>query len=402
MMSLDDDAPTPAPSSSWQHYREPRSFAGSTSEDVDEWLTHYLRVSRYNKWNSSARLANVVFSLRDTSLRWYDNHEDSFTTWDCSVEELKKCFGDSVAKKKRAEQMLAQRAQLPGETCTKYIEEIFKLCKVVSPNMRKEDKVGHLLKGFAEDVYNFLIGKESLESMSDVIQHCRTFETLKMRRITPKFGRLARVTTVAAVDISSCDLASTIRQTVREELTRSLELTWDSSALPPVYPTRPPPPVAVIAADFEEHLVPRGLQPSNIPRSPPEHRSRFYHPTPATYDENFRPSPSYDDYLPAQPAADFSLVCYHCGQPGHISRFCPRRRQRQPSHYGSSTYPPRLNYQPASAWYPSYTPDSGNPWSAQMRNRLPASDRSVTPPPALRTRRSPSPRRRSSSPPPEN
>lgn len=155
---------------------------------------------------------------------WYDNHADALTTWACFVEEIKKCFGDSDAKKKRAELTLAQRAQLPGETCTTFIEEVLKLCKTINPRMTEEDKVGHLLKGIAEDVYNFLIGKDNLETVSDVIRHCRTFEALKTRRITPKFGRLANVTTVASVDTSSpTDLSATIRQIVREELLRHEE-----------------------------------------------------------------------------------------------------------------------------------------------------------------------------------
>lgn len=102
-----------------------------------------------------------------------------------------------------------------------YIEEILKLCKIVNTQMLEEDRVGHLLKGIAEDVYNFLIGREHVDSVSDVVRHCRTFETLKTRRIAPKFGRLANVTTVASVDERpSADLSSTIRQIVREELQR--------------------------------------------------------------------------------------------------------------------------------------------------------------------------------------
>lgn len=46
-MPRDEDAPTtasagPAPI---QHYREPRTFSAKAGEDVDEWLTHYERVS---------------------------------------------------------------------------------------------------------------------------------------------------------------------------------------------------------------------------------------------------------------------------------------------------------------------------------------------------------------------
>lgn len=77
--------------------------------------------------------------------------------------------------------------------------------------MPEEDKIGHLLKGIAEDVYSFLIEKESLISVFDVIRNYRTFETLKMRQILPKFGRLANVTTVASVNTNAgLDLSSTI------------------------------------------------------------------------------------------------------------------------------------------------------------------------------------------------
>lgn len=74
-----------------------------------------------------------------------------------------------------------QRAQVPEVTCTTYIEEVLKLCKTLDPRMTEEDKVGHLLKGIAEDVYQFLIAIDSLESVSDVIMHCRTFESLRAR-----------------------------------------------------------------------------------------------------------------------------------------------------------------------------------------------------------------------------
>ncbi|XP_077564585.1 uncharacterized protein LOC144180052 [Haemaphysalis longicornis] len=211
----------PAPTPGWHPPREPRMFTGNADEDVEEWLTHNRRVSRYNRWGTAAQLSNVVFSLDETALTWFENNESKLTTWGRFVEEISARFGDSVGKKKQAEQTLLHRAQVPGETCTTYIEQVLKLCRLVDPQMSEDDKVGHLLKGIAEDVYNFLIGREKLESASDVVQHCRTFEALKKRRITPKFGRLANVTTVASVNVTPPpDFAETIRRIVREELLR--------------------------------------------------------------------------------------------------------------------------------------------------------------------------------------
>uniref|UniRef100_A0A6G5A7X7 Retrotransposon gag domain-containing protein n=1 Tax=Rhipicephalus microplus TaxID=6941 RepID=A0A6G5A7X7_RHIMP len=159
-MSSDGDNQQPAARTSPYHYREPRTFTGKPGDDVDEWLSHYQRVSRSNGWNAASQLSHVGLFLDFTALVWFENHEDTLTTWDQFVEEIKKCFGDPATKKKRAEQTLSQRAQVTGETCRTYIEDILKLCKSVDAHMMEEDKVGHILKGIADDVYHFLIGKE--------------------------------------------------------------------------------------------------------------------------------------------------------------------------------------------------------------------------------------------------
>lgn len=98
-MPEEEAAPRAAPSSPLQYYRVPPTFGGKAGEDADEWLVHYKRVSKSNGWDSTAQLTNVVFSLTDTALVWYENHEDALTTWEIFVEELKACFGDSVAKR---------------------------------------------------------------------------------------------------------------------------------------------------------------------------------------------------------------------------------------------------------------------------------------------------------------
>ncbi|XP_070395861.1 uncharacterized protein [Dermacentor albipictus] len=95
------------------HQMEPRHFSGKFGEDVEEWLTHYKRVSKYNGWNSTAQLDNVVLFLTDTALVWFENHQDTFTTWDSFVTPLAECFGDSTTKRKRAEQILLQRSKVP-------------------------------------------------------------------------------------------------------------------------------------------------------------------------------------------------------------------------------------------------------------------------------------------------
>lgn len=401
-----------------QLYKEPPCFAGTASEDVDEWLKQYKRVSKLNSWDSAAQLSHVVLSLTNTALLWYDNHEDTLTTWEIFEEELKKCFGDSITKKKRAEQTLSQRAQLQGETCTMYIEEILKLCRLVNPSMSEEDKVGHLLKGIAEDVYQFLIAKENLTSVAEVMQHCRTFEALKMRRIAPKFGRLANVPTVASVEASSpFDLSSTIRQIVREELLRCHEISRfggdDSRGNEPGLPPMSWQP-SVNAADVDNYQAVPQSGPASRPRFNSEQQRRNTSPTPRlhpTYAATrvYRDHDDRDGYpVLADRTEGFQQhrafrppprVCYSCGLPGHISRFCDRRRlyREEPS---PASY--QANYRHFTPSWPTRPPASRRFRQGNFRNPSPASDRSLTPPPAPRAPRSPSPRRRLPSPHPEN
>lgn len=412
------DAP-PTTTNATLPFREPRSFAGQAGEDVDDWLTHYERVSRYNRWDSVAKLANVVFFLTQTALMWYENHEDSLTTWESFVEAIKECFGDLAAKKKQAEQTLAQRAQAAGETCTTYIEAILKLCKTVDSRMTEDDKVGHLLKGIAEDVYHFLIAKENLSSVSDVIRHCRTFEALKTRRITPKFGRLANVTTVASIEESpSQSLLCAIREIVRDEMSRREQLVRPNGFGGDVY-ARPTyggacPPMSANVTDFvcrEDLYTPRPRPEENFQqfschqrRDPRSYSSRTSRRPPDNYIVPEPPS-GYSSRPTMQEPADTPLferplpVCYRCGAAGHISRYCNRRASfRNP--------PTASNRRTVQPYIDSYRPEHpsrrGRFQNEGHRSHSPASDRSVTPPPSFRVRRSPSPRRRSPPPTQEN
>ncbi|KAH7931670.1 hypothetical protein HPB51_029698 [Rhipicephalus microplus] len=228
-----------------------------------------------------------------------------------------------------------ERAQIPGETCTTYVEAIFKLCKIVNPSMSEEDKVGHRLKGIAEDVYQFLISKDSLATVTDVISHCHTFETLKMRRIAPKFGRLPNVTTVASVDeYTLFDLASTIRQIVREELTRhACPTPYEATPAPP--PSRLP--VSIAAAGIYDC----NYRPPSPPRSQhnnyplPRYADRFsypHQPANAYYDPNEDvpvPPPRQRNAFQEYNAYSQAPVCYRCNIARHVAQLC--RRQREPT-----------------------------------------------------------------------
>ncbi|KAH8020625.1 hypothetical protein HPB51_002574 [Rhipicephalus microplus] len=180
-------------------------------------------------------------------------------------------------------------------------------------------------------------GKDTLASVANVIQHCRTFVSLKARRITPKFGRLANVTNVANVYValtSSCDFASMIRQIVCEELGRR-----DTFTPPRAHASGTSLPYDAMCAAVDATLydVPRSRR-SEPPTDNLLLRCGF---------QNVSSQPptmvsSWHDHRYMAPRGRFGdvrevAVCYNCGFCGHVARFCGQRRRPQQRYYEGSS-----------------------------------------------------------------
>ncbi|UYV79984.1 hypothetical protein LAZ67_18001273 [Cordylochernes scorpioides] len=57
-------------------YHNPTVFSGERGEDSQRWLSDFQRVARYNKWDDSMCLANVIFYLTGTAKCWFENFEE--------------------------------------------------------------------------------------------------------------------------------------------------------------------------------------------------------------------------------------------------------------------------------------------------------------------------------------
>lgn len=96
-MPLKSDVPRTVASS--DPYKEPSRCGGTGEEDVDEWWKQYKWVRKLNGWDTAVLRSYVMLPLTNTALPWYDNHEDTLTTWETFADELKKCFGGTTRKK---------------------------------------------------------------------------------------------------------------------------------------------------------------------------------------------------------------------------------------------------------------------------------------------------------------
>ncbi|CAL1264356.1 unnamed protein product [Larinioides sclopetarius] len=287
-------------------------------EDPSRWLKEYERISTFNRWDDTMCLANAYFFLKGTARLWYENNEENLSSWEKFQEQFKIAFGSKELFVKQAERELKNRAQKTDESTQSYIQSVLELCHKVNPQMTDNDKVSHLMKGIAEDVYRHLLAKD-VSCTSDFIKECQRIEEMNQRRISKnKFARLPNVVPVATVGEQE-DLMTLIRQIVREEvkkITASIVQTnqFESPSLD-----------EVIREEVQQALCP-------VIRTRSVAENRRTEPRPMTHATVVR-----QPRRPAEPLSvprqtdvwrtdDNRPVCFHCGRPGHVVRYCRERR----------------------------------------------------------------------------
>ncbi|GFV95468.1 retrotrans_gag domain-containing protein [Trichonephila clavipes] len=148
-------------------------------------------------------------------------------SWEAFKNGLSGLFGDRQKYTRRAEEQLKGRAQRSGESTQSYIQSVLGLCQEVNPLMREDEKVSHLMKGVAEDIYQALLTRE-INDTASFIKWCNYIEDMKQKRVgRPRFERLPNVVPVASLT-DETDLVSLIRTIVREEVHRLVNQTQES------------------------------------------------------------------------------------------------------------------------------------------------------------------------------
>lgn len=404
-------APPPVICPGAPRQRDPPVFNGTDDHDVEDWLSSYDRVSVHNKWNEADKLSYVPFYLSGVAHLWFRNHEADFATWAAFRTKLQEVFGRPAVRKLRAEQQLRCRAQQKGENFTSYIEDVVDLCRRINPSMAEEEKIKNILKGIEDDAFQMLLAKNP-QTVNDLITLCQSYEELRKQRLSTRRALVPDAVLSALSDSTSSAPSSSamldqIKQFVREEVARQLSLLPATQAsesyLPPelrqviheqvaevVPPAHQPPPTPVPLTYASVVATPRPPSAAMQYRrqsafASPPHAATRYAPT-GSYWPSQQPVRPDRQYFPQSPppvlnpwrTQDNRPICYSCGFPGHVARFCQRR-----------------------GWYP---PETGRPRStgpASSYRSEAAVQHFDTSPHASRTfnsRRSPSPRRRSLSP----
>ncbi|GFY20423.1 CCHC-type domain-containing protein [Trichonephila clavipes] len=300
---------------SLQQWRRPSTFRGAPGEDPLKWLKEYDRVANFNKWDDMMCMANVYFFLDGTARQWYVNKEDALDSWESFKNGLSGLFGD---RQKYTREKGRRTTKMPSPACRREYTVLHTKCirtfpRGKSPLMREDEKVSHLMKGVAEDIYQALLTRE-IKDTASFIKWCNYIEDMKQKRVgRPRFERLPNVVPVASLT-DETDLVSVIRTIVREEVHRLVNQTQESLDSDPQFLEE------IVQDEVERVLAPVSTKPTETrPRPTYAAVTRKYR-APV---QKFPPEPRKKDVWRT---ADNIPVCFLCGRPGHVMRYCRERK----------------------------------------------------------------------------
>lgn len=259
--------------------------------------------------------------------------------------------------------------------------------------MNEEEKVGHVLKGIADDAFNLLLCKDCT-TVDAIIKECRRFEQAKSRRITHQFARLPNTAATSSCEgafFSSCPPPTTCNTdtgTATDAVTRIVRREIEAMA-PAAVQSRMTdsnlPTVSLIQAVVREEFANMGLHPVYSVSHQPVQQAPA---PPAT--SAFRNEYVLSRYRnPAEwRTPDDRPICFNCRRVGHVARYCQQRWFQFPRNNSSRDrfdtrprrFTPRNQQQPIdpTAASPSRFDRSPSPHRRQSRSPPPRRPSSPT------------------------
>lgn len=311
-------------------------------------------MSTHNRQDDTVKLANVVFFLKNTALQWFENHEEQITSWDNFIRSITDNFGQPDSRRQQAQDGLAHRVQSCSESATTYIQDILRLCGRANPHMTDDEKIGHLYKGIAENLFYAISPKEP-KTVKNFVAYTKQYQELLDRRIAATSINHASGIPSLTPPVHA-DLNAYIREGVQEEL-RILHCSQrlptaqaNNGALRSSAANTAFLGVKEVVQDELRALAPEIQQQSHVTTICPMEHDLASPPRLRSYQASqFRPS--------AEPfhqrrrtdiwrTDDDRLICYYCHTPGHILRHCHRQIHQTPC----NRYTPSAPY-----WTPSPT-----------------------------------------------
>ncbi|UYV76014.1 hypothetical protein LAZ67_13002151 [Cordylochernes scorpioides] len=236
---------------------------------------------------------------------------------------LSQAFGHHASEKDQVLEKLKARAQGKGESSEAYIQDVLYLCRQINPNMNENEKVAHLVKGVSEEIYRAIVTFE-IATTEEFIRWCRKIELSQKKRVNTRivFDRLPNAAAINPAESESME--DLIRRIVREEIYHALN---------PEPATLKPSSLDLIIREEVERNLSAISQPvqRSMPRQQYSNRPQIFKQTPRQQFLNQRP-PVPNQTSPQRRTDEWRThenvpICFHCGRPGHVARYCRDRRR---------------------------------------------------------------------------
>ncbi|XP_037508956.1 activity-regulated cytoskeleton-associated protein-like [Rhipicephalus sanguineus] len=160
--------------------RIPETFHGEVYEDVEDWLEQYERVAKANHWTVEQKLSRVYVALADSARTWYENREDTLSSWDAFRQQL---FG-TLANRDRhesAQQLIESRIQKPNESVAMFAVDMTCLYRRADSELPEAKKLRYLMRGVKEQLFAGFL-RNPPTTVAEFIKEATTIERALQQR----------------------------------------------------------------------------------------------------------------------------------------------------------------------------------------------------------------------------
>ena len=267
------------------------TFSGESMHNVKEWLSIVVLKFDIIGYNQSQRRRFIPQYLSGAALQWHLTHRDRLVNWADYTKDLEQAFPRVLTTSRDMNlQLLKNRAQGSTESFTDYYTSVLTLCRQHTPEMPDLQIVDWLKVGMTFALFEKLQEEEFITPQSLLLRAQRVeLDNAVLRARQPQ--PLHQTSSVASPPVSGSPLSGSLH---------SADMAWQFSARPPPLMSVAPP------TTFSYLSYPSASSPSSSYYNPPPH-------------------PPVQSQRSARRQRRPDIICYTCGQPGHISPRCPSR-----------------------------------------------------------------------------
>eukprot|EP00794_Sanderia_malayensis_P016316 gene16316-biopygen11996 len=346
-----------------------RQFQGLPNEDVNDWLSRFEALSRFNNWTERKRFSALTLSLEGAAKAWYDSQtEESVANFEDLSTALKTRFGPPTLEF-LFRQELYSRKQGQNEPLSAYTEDISRKGQRIS--LSDKEKMNIFISGLSQELKNHVVLNQP-ETFAEAENLARLMEAVSQSKKSPPTAiqeqRIKELESQVNLLVSLAAQKKSVSQPVQALSASNLHAQISQISDPALQPQISGKPDALqnylVAqqhdqSDFGEAIAANVIAAIN---------ANFANPQQQGFRNAGKPWQPRGNYGGPRGhnlrTTDGQPICNKCRRVGHVARNC----QESSAQYNNFGPPPPVN--PASQSRPFGSQSQFRP-QPQFRQRLP-------------------------------